>query len=116
MGGISQTPGFAWLLLGVTVLLEVAGTTLLKLSNGPTERPWTFAGALVSYGLCFWALSLAFRHIPFTVAYAIWAGAGIALIVLVGVFWFREPMSALKLLFLAFIAIGTVGLQLLSDR
>ena len=75
-----------------------------------------FTGAMVSYGLCFWALSIAFKTIPFTIAYAIWAGVGMALIVLVGVWWFKVPMSALKLAFLCMIAVGTVGLNLLSDR
>ena len=39
-----------------------------------------------------------------------------ALIVLVGILWFKEPMSALKLAFLSMIAVGTVSLKLLSDR
>jgi small multidrug resistance pump len=106
----------AWLLLAMTVALEVAGTTLLKLSGGPTERPMVFAGSMVCYGLCFWALSLAFRTIPFTVAYAIWAGAGMALIVLIGVFWFREPMTILKLAFLTMITVGTVGLKVMDGK
>lgn len=106
----------AWALLALTVVLEVAGTTLLKLSGGPGDRPLLFAASLLSYGVCFWALSLAFKTIPFTVAYAIWAGAGMALIVLIGVFWFREPMTVLKLVFLSMIAIGTVGLKLIGDE
>lgn len=106
----------AWLLLTVTVVLEVVATTLLKMSDGPTGRPVIFAGAMISYGVCFWALSLAFKSIPFTIAYAIWAGAGMALIVLVGVLWFKEPMSALKLVFLGMIAVGTVGLKLISEK
>ncbi len=106
----------AWLLLAVTVVLEVVATTLLKMSGGPTDKPFIFTGAMLSYGICFWALSLAFKSIPFTIAYAIWAGAGMALIVLVGVLWFKEPMSALKLVFLGMIAVGTVGLKLISDQ
>jgi len=106
----------AWLLLAVTVILEVVGTTLLKLSGGPTDRPLIFAAALVSYGICFWALSLTFKTIPFTIAYAVWAGAGMALIVLIGVLWFREPMSVLKLVFIGMIAVGTVGLKLVESK
>ncbi len=106
----------AWLLLAVTVVLEVVATTLLKVSGGPADRPFVFAGAMLSYGICFWALSLAFKSIPFTIAYAIWAGVSMALIVLVGVLWFKEPMSALKLVFLGMIAVGTVGLKLISER
>jgi small multidrug resistance pump len=106
----------AWFLLAITVVLEVVATTLLKMSGGPAERPWVFAGSMLSYGVCFWALSLAFKTIPFTIAYAIWAGAGMALIVVVGILWFKEPMSALKLIFLGMIAVGTIGLKLISVR
>ena len=106
----------AWSLLTVTVVLEVVATTLLKMSGGPAGKPVLFAGAMLSYGVCFWALSIAFRYIPFTIAYAIWAGAGMALIVLVGILWFKEPMSALKLIFLGMIAVGTVGLKLISVK
>lgn len=105
----------AWLLLAVTVVLEVVATTLLKMSGGPMGKPLVFAGAMASYGVCFWALSLAFKSIPFTIAYAIWAGVGMALIVLVGVVWFKEPMTVMKLVFLGMIGIGTVGLKLISD-
>jgi small multidrug resistance pump len=106
----------AWFLLAITVVLEVVATTLLKISGGPTGKPLAFTGAMLGYGLCFWALSIAFKTIPFTIAYAIWAGAGMALIVLVGVLWFKEPMSALKLVFLGMIAVGTVGLKLISEK
>ena len=106
----------AWFLLATTVVLEVVATTLLKLSDGPTGRPFVFAGAMLSYGVCFWALSLAFKAIPFSVAYAIWAGAGTALIVLIGIFWLREPMTVLKLLFIGMIVVGTVGLKLLDGK
>lgn len=106
----------AWFLLTITVVLEVVATTLLKISGGPTDKPLAFTGAMISYGLCFWALSIAFKTIPFTIAYAIWAGVGMALIVLVGVLWFKEPMSALKLVFLGMIAVGTVGLKLISEK
>lgn len=106
----------AWFLLATTVVLEVVATTLLKLSDGPTGRPFVFAGAMLSYGVCFWALSLAFKAIPFSVAYAIWAGAGTALIVLIGIFWLREPMTVLKLLFIGMIMVGTVGLKLLDGK
>ncbi len=64
----------AWLLLATTVVLEVVATTLLKLSDGPTGRPFVFAGAMLSYGVCFWALSRRARS-----ASPSWAGAGTAL-------------------------------------
>jgi len=73
--------------------------------------------------LCCWLYSphvlpfiQGFSLLQFETARLVWAGVGMALIVLVGIFWFREPLTALKLVFLGMIAVGTVGLKLLSDR
>ena len=101
----------AWILLGFTILLEVAGTTMLKLSSGAAKPGW-LAGALVSYGVCFWTLAIIFKTLPVGVAYAIWAGAGTVLIVLVGWLWFGETITALRLLFITMIIVGAVGLHL----
>ena len=104
----------AWLLLATTVVLEVVATTLLKVSGGPSDRPIYFAGAMLSYGVCFWALSLAFKSIPFTIAYAIWAGVGTALTAIAGIFLFGETMTVVKTVSIALIVIGVAGLNLAS--
>ena len=46
------------------------------------------------------------------VAYAIWSGLGTALIAAIGIFAFREPVTALKLFSIALIIAGVVGLNL----
>jgi small multidrug resistance pump len=45
-------------------------------------------------------------------AYAVWSGMGTALIATLGVLWFKEPVTALKLISLGLIIIGVVGLNL----
>jgi small multidrug resistance pump len=50
-----------------------------------------------------------------SIAYAIWAGLGTAFITVIGIFWFREPSSAFRLISLAFVVMGVIGLHL-SDR
>jgi len=54
----------------------------------------------------------ALKKIDVSVAYAIWAGIGTALIVAVGVLWFKEPVTALKIISLGLIIIGVIGLNL----
>lgn len=101
----------AWLMLAATIVLEVAGTTLLKLSRGFTELLPSL-GAFVCYGLALAGLNLALKHIELSIAYAIWSGAGTALVAAIGIIWFREPATVLKMTCLALIIVGVVGLQL----
>lgn len=69
-------------------------------------------GYFPAYAISFVFLALAVKVIPISVAYAVWSGVGTALIATIGILWFREPVSAAKLVFLGIIVIGVVGLQL----
>ena len=99
------------MLLSLAIVLEVAGTTSMKLFDGFCHVGPSVA-IFVFYGLSFGALTLALRDIPVSVAYAVWSGMGMALIATIGVVWFKEPVTAVKLLSLALIIIGVVGLSL----
>ncbi|HVX62074.1 MAG TPA: multidrug efflux SMR transporter [Pirellulales bacterium] len=101
----------SWLYLGLAILLEICGTTCLKLSAGFTQRVY---GGLVFafYGLSFWSLGLALKQIEVSTAYAIWSGAGTALIAAIGIVWFKEPVTAIKIFSIGLIVLGVVGLQL----
>ncbi len=101
----------SWMLLSLAIVLEVAGTTSMKLSDG-FRHVGPSVAIFVFYGLSFGALTLALRDIPVSVAYAVWSGMGMALIATIGVVWFKEPVTAVKLLSLALIIIGVVGLSL----
>jgi small multidrug resistance pump len=57
-------------------------------------------------------LNLALKRINISVAYAIWSGIGTAIITTIGILWFKEPVNALKLISIALIIIGLVGLNL----
>lgn len=103
----------AWLMLAATILLEVAGTVLLKTSKGFTE-PLPAAGAFVCYLMALAGLNLTLRHIELSIAYAIWSGAGTALVASIGILWFKETATLMKLASLAMIIAGVVGLQLAS--
>lgn len=101
----------AWGLLALTIMLEVAGTTLMKLSNGLTQL-WPSIGVFVCYGAALAGLALALKSIELSVAYAIWSGAGTALTAAIGILWFKEPATALKLVSLLLVIAGVIGLQL----
>ena len=64
------------------------------------------------YAGSFAVLTLALKKIDLGVAYAVWAGAGTALIAVVGILYFKEPLSALKVLSIFLIIAGVIGLNL----
>jgi small multidrug resistance pump len=100
-----------WVLLVAAIVLEVAGTTNMKLSEGFTK---TLPSVLifVFYGLSFTAVTFALKRLDLSVTYAIWAGAGTALIAAIGVIWFKEPVNALKIGSVVLIVTGIIGLNM----
>jgi small multidrug resistance pump len=102
-----------WLLLTFAILLEVAGTTSMKLANGFEHRLPSIL-VFVFYALSFTMMVLALKKLELSIAYAIWAGAGTALIAIIGVVWFGEPVTAVKVGSLVLIVVGVVGLQMSS--
>jgi len=99
----------AWLILFIGIVLEVVGTTSMKLSEGLT-RPFYSVMMFVCYALSLGAIALALKELEVSLVYAIWAGLGTALIAAIGVVYFHEPLTALKLLSIGLIIAGVVGL------
>jgi small multidrug resistance pump len=100
-----------WVYLIFAITLEVAGTTCMKLSQGFTRMVPAVLMA-VCYGLSLSALTLALKKIDVSLAYAVWSGMGTALIASIGILWFKEPITTLKLISLALIILGVIGLNL----
>lgn len=69
----------------------------------------------VFYGASFSVFTFALKKIEVSVAYAIWAGLGTALISVIGIFWFKEPVNTLKVISLIVVITGVIGLHL-SDK
>lgn len=101
----------SWLLLAVAIVLEVLGTTSMKLSEG-FARPVYSLLMVVFYALSFVALALVLKQIDVSVAYAVWSGLGMALVAALGVLAFGEPLTAVKALALLLIVAGVVMLNL----
>jgi quaternary ammonium compound-resistance protein SugE len=104
---------WAWLVLGG--LFEVGFTTCLRHVEGFRNVPWTL-GFLASVSLSMLLLDVAARAIPMGTAYAVWTGIGALGTVLVGMIWFGEPASALRLLLIAGALACIVGLKLTSGH
>lgn len=100
-----------WIFLSVAILFEVAGTTSMKLSRGFAEI-WPSIGVFVFYLGAAAAIILALRRLELSIAYAIWSGVGTALTVMIGIAFFREPLTAIKLASIALVVIGVAGLSL----
>jgi len=100
----------AWLLLVAAIVLEVAGTTSMKLSQG-FERTLPSIMIFVFYALSFVAMTLALRRLDLSIAYAIWAGVGTLLITLIGFIYFTEQATLFKAACIALIVLGVVGLS-----
>ncbi len=100
-----------WFSLTCAILLEVAGTTSMKLSEGFTKLIPSVL-LFVFYAASFVALTFSLRKIDVSVAYAIWSGIGTGLITVIGMFYFRESVTAFKLMSIGVILVGIVGLNL----
>lgn len=96
-----------WLFLACSILLEVAGTSLMKASQA--SHPVT--GLLLMYallGLSYYFLARAVVRLPIGVAYAFWEGFGLILIVLVSFLCLGEAMTMTRLLALALVLLGSL--------
>ncbi|MCF6207059.1 MAG: multidrug efflux SMR transporter, partial [Sulfurovum sp.] len=87
----------SWIYLIGAIVFEVAGTTMMKLSEGFTKTVPSIA-MFVLYLLSLAALTMALKKFDVSMAYAVWSGVGTALITIVGFYFFKEPMGVLKIL------------------
>jgi small multidrug resistance pump len=106
-----MTAALSVLYLMLAIFLEVAGTTSMKLSNGFTEfAPSVFI--FLFYFFSFGFLTLSLKRLELSTAYAVWSGIGTLLIALIGMLFFKEPMTMIKVISLGLIIFGVVGLRL----
>ncbi|MCK5162498.1 MAG: multidrug efflux SMR transporter [Desulfobacula sp.] len=100
-----------WVLLSIGVLTELGGSTCMKLSNGFTN---IYASILtfVFWGISFSVFIFALKDFDLSFAYAIWAGLGILLVSIVGMTYFKEPVSMLKIISILIIVAGVILLNI----
>lgn len=104
----------AWIILIVAGLLEIVWAVGLKYTQGFTRLApsiITIAAMIVSMGL----LGLAVRTLPIGTAYAVWTGIGTVGTLLVGIAALGESASPVRLLCVALIIVGIIGLKLIPQ-
>lgn len=103
----------SWFLLCIAGIFEVVWAVGLKYTEN-FSRPWPTVGTLLAMGASFWLLSRAMQVLPVGTAYAVWTGIGAVGAVVLGIILFNEAVSAPRLICLALIVTGILGLKLLS--
>ena len=102
----------AWLWLIVGGLFEVGFTTSLRFVDGFRNVPWTVA-FLISVAISMALLEIASRSIQMGTAYAVWGGIGAVGTVLVGIAFFNEPATLMRILLIFVIVAAIAGLRLI---
>jgi quaternary ammonium compound-resistance protein SugE len=103
-----------WILLLVAGVFEIGFALGLKYSEG-FSRLWPTLGMVLAGALSFYLLSTAMKSLPAGTAYAVWTGIGAAGTATVGILLLGESANVLRILSLALIVAGVVGLRLTSS-
>lgn len=101
----------AWSILVLAGLFEVGWAIGLKYTEG-FSRLWPTVGTVLSAMISLWLLGIAMRGLPVGTAYSVWVGVGAVGTVLLGIVLFGEPANMARLLSVALIIAGIVGLRL----
>jgi len=99
-----------WLILCLSIALEVCGTVCLKLSQG-MSRPLPVLGLVLFYLSAFALMSISLKSLEIGTVYAIWAAAGTALIAIMGILFFGESFPWGKIVGLILVITGVVLLK-----
>ena len=99
-----------WLILFVAGLFETAWAIGLKYTDGLT-RPWPTVGTLVAMIISVVLLGYAMKNLPVGTAYAVWTGIGAVGTVILGIALFNEPLNIGRMLSIALIIAGIIGLK-----
>ena len=102
-----------YLFLGLAILLEIFASTMLKASNQFTKVVPTVL-LVVGYVCSFYFLSLTLKEIPMGIAYAIWSGAGIVLLTVIGYFVFKQNVDLPAMIGIGLIVLGVIVINVFS--
>ncbi|QWD65527.1 multidrug efflux SMR transporter [Polynucleobacter sp. MWH-Aus1W21] len=103
-----------WFYLAIAIAAEVMATTALKFSEGFTKI-MPSALVVVGYAGAFYCLSKVLNQIPISIAYAIWSGAGVALVGIVGWIWLGQKLDVGALIGIGLIISGVLVINIFSQ-
>ena len=101
----------AWVILVIAGLFEVGWAIGLKYTEGFT-RLWPTVGTVLAMILSLWLLGIAMKALPVGTAYSVWVGVGAVGTVVLGIVLLNEPANAARLISVALIVAGIIGLKL----
>lgn len=105
-----------WIILLIAGLFEVVFTSCMgkmKETTGIEMYLWS-AGFIISVFISMILLFKAVQSLPIGTAYAVWTGIGAVGSVLIGILFFKEPVSFLRIFFISTLIMSIVGLKLVS--
>ncbi len=98
------------MMLALGIFFEIVALIFMKKSEGFTKLfPILFV--FLFYTLALGCLILVLKRMDTSVAYAIWASAGILVMAIVGMVWLDEPVTVIKIVSIALIILGVIGLE-----
>src|SRR5690606_16253948 len=100
----------AWAGLAIAILLEGGGTTSMRLADGFTRLTPSLMMVLF-YAMSFALNTMVIRVLGLSVTYGVWSGVGTVLTAMIGIYYFKEPATTVKMVSIGLIVIGVMGLH-----
>ncbi|RXG11209.1 quaternary ammonium compound-resistance protein SugE [Leeuwenhoekiella aestuarii] len=106
-----------WILLIIAGLFEVAFAACLGKAKESTgiEATYWYIGFLICLGMSMFLLVKVTQQLPIGTAYAVWTGIGAVGTVLVGILFFKEPVTLWRLFFITTLICSVIGLKVVSN-
>lgn len=104
-----------WMILAIAGLFETGWAIGLKYTDGFT-KPWPTLWTVLSMIISLWLLGIAMKSLPVSTAYAVWVGIGAVGTVILGIMLLDEPANPARLISVALIIAGIIGLKLASPN
>lgn len=103
-----------WVYLIAAIAAEVVGTLSLKASDGLSK--WSYVGiTAVGYAVSFYFLAIVLRSFPVGLAYAVWSGAGVAVVTVAGALLFGDRIDTAGFIGISLIVIGVLVINIFSN-
>lgn len=103
----------SFLYLIIAIVAEVIATSAMKASDGFSQLSASII-TVIGYAVAIYFLSLTMKMIPVGITYALWSGAGIILVSLVGFFYYKQHLDLAAIIGLVFMIIGILIIHLFS--
>ncbi len=103
----------SYLYLSIAIISEVVATSTLKATEEFT-RVWPSIVVVIGYALAFYFLTLTLRTIPIGIAYALWSGIGIVLVVIAGFILYNQSVDLAAVVGIGLIVLGVAVINVFS--